>query len=418
MFDKWGLKMNKSEKVLTVFVGLIVSQLFFQVVSADTTYRVKSSDNLNKIAEREYEGSGLTNSQILVGLYASNPKAFKNGNINKLLRGKKLVLPDVSKIDQISHQEAELVLSARTKSKKIKKRRTKKRTKSKRKSKTRRNLAKNNLSSSQIKNAQKIDKLEKESESLRKRLDALLAQKSASDNKLNQLENSLEAALKKSAAAASSAAIMTNNVSTGAGVNEPGKKPQQEVNSTDEVSGVNKSSKSESELITQRANENLREANVLLEKNLQESKKENAERTRVSLAKEHALKAEQADSNVSTGSQTFDTSNKYLQWALLSLLLFPLIWFAKRMMGAKKAKEQPAWVTESEGQNGVLGAGSEQIDTYYQEAPVESSIKLDVASAYLESGNMDEAMELLNEILLEGNAEQQAQAQNLLNRYS
>ena len=183
--------------LVALTVTFMLSLLFVQGAFADTSYRVKSSDNLNKIAESQYEGSGLTKSQILVGLYASNPKAFKNGNINKLLRGRELVLPDADKIDQISHQEAELVLSARKKGKKVKKRRTKKRTKSKRKSKPRRKLVKNNQSSSQIKNAQKINRLEKESESLRKRLDALLAQKSASDNKLTQLESSLQTALKK-----------------------------------------------------------------------------------------------------------------------------------------------------------------------------------------------------------------------------
>jgi FimV-like protein len=268
-----------------------------------------------------------------------------------------------------------------------------------------------------VKSAQKIDKLERESESLRKRLDALLAEKSASDNKLTQLENSLQAALKKTTAVAGTVAMVTSKDTEDSDKKESTKEPEQKSVVTDKALEQQTQAISESEKITQRANENLRETNGLLEKNLQESKKDIAERTRESLAKEHAIKAEQAASNVASSSETFDTSNKYLQWALLSLLL--LIWFAKRFISAKKPKKQPAWATESNSQSGVLGGlGNKKIETHYQEAPVESSIKLDVASAYLESGNTDEAMEILNEILLEGSAEQKAQAQDLLNRYS
>jgi FimV-like protein len=405
--------MIKNKNLLAFVVSLFLSQIMTQGVFADTNYRVKSSDNLNKIAEKHYEDSGLTKSQIMVGIYASNPNSFKNGNINKLLRGQKLVLPDADKINQISDHEAELVLSARKK-RTLKKRRIKKRSKAKkRKSKPRKKLRTRKLAVSQAKDVKKINKLEKESESLRKRLDLLLAEKSARDNKLKELENSLQAALKKTAMAASTASAVVSDDKK-ANV-EPDKQVQ--INKVKSSAGAVKQTTSESELVTKRANEKLRETNELLEKNLQESKNEIAKRTRDSLAKEHAIKTSQT-SNTTEVSNTFDTSNKYLQWALLSLLLLPLVWFAKRFIGAKKVKQQPAWVSESENPSAVIGAGNEQIDTHYQEAPVESSIKLDVASAYLESGNTDEAMEILNEILLEGNPEQKSQAQDLLDRYS
>ena len=401
--------MIKNKNVLALLVGLFLSQIMIQGVFADTNYRVKSSDNLNKIAERHYEGSGLTKSQIMVGIYASNPKSFRNGDINKLLRGQKLVLPDADKINQISDYEAELVLSARKK-RKVKKRRVKKRSKAKRKNKPRRTQRTRKLAVSQAKDVQKINKLEKESESLRKRLDLLLEEQSATDNKLKELESSLQAALKKTAITASATSTVPSNDKKVA------VEPDKEVVINHSVAPVKKAM-SESELITKKANEKLRERNELLEKNLQESKKEMAKRTRDSLAKGHAVETSQA-SHKTEVLNTFDTSNKYLQWALLSLLLFPLVWFAKRFIGAKKTKEQPTWVVENESEKGVLGTANQQIDTHYQEAPVESSIKLDVASAYLESGNVEEAMEILSEILLEGNDEQKAQAQDLLDQYS
>ncbi len=404
--------MIKNKKLLALLVSLLFSQMMTQGVFADTNYRVKSSDNLNKIAERHYENSGLTKSQIMVGIYASNPKSFRNGNINKLLRGQKLVLPDADKINQISAHEAELVLSARKKGK-VKKRRVKKRSKVKRKSKPRKKKRARKLAVSQAKDVQKINKLEKESESLRKRLDLLLAEKSTRDNKLKELEDSLQAALKKTAIVASTASVVASGDKKA--IVEPDKQTQ--INNVNSSAEPVKKAASESELITKRANEKLRETNELLEKNLQESKKEIAKRTRDSLAKKQTVNTDQAPRTTEV-SNTFDTSNKYLQWALLSLLLLPLVWFAKRFIGGKKAKQQPAWVSESEGHSAVMGASNEHIDTHYQEAPVESSIKFDVASAYLESGNTDEAMEILNEILVEGSAEQKSQAQDLLDRYS
>ena len=419
---------------VVAFNTFILAFMLSQTAFADSNYRVKSSDNLISIAEKQYEGSGLTQSQILVGIYASNPKSFKNGNINKLLRGQKLVLPDANKIDQISHGEAELVLSARKQKKKErKKKRFKKRiksTKSKRKIKS--GKKKKTKSISQKRNVQKIEKLEKEGASLKIRLEKLMAEKNASDSKLKELEGSLQEALKKTAAI-----TMVSTVSEG----------------TKSEEGANKTvlekikETSESQKLTQRANEKLREKNNLLEKRLQESRKEAAGNARASLEKESVKRAikepqksipdnavevdnnkpdetdevtktdktNKIQSSSADGTSTFDSSNKYLQWALLSLLLLPLVWFAKRLITSKKVKEQPAWVTETEEPNDMLSATNERINTHYQEAPLESSIKLDVANAYLDAGNTDEAIEILNEIVAEGNEEQQAQAQALLN---
>ena len=419
--------MISNKKLLAVWVSFLLTLLFTQGTFADTSYQVKPSDNLNEIADKHYQGSGLTRSQILVGIYASNPKSFRNGDINKLRRGQKLVLPDADKIDKISPHEAELVLSAKTqktgKKKKIRKKSLKKR-RIKKRSKTKRKKKKSYRKSAialQKKSREKLNKLEKESELLKKRLDALLAEKSASDNKLKELEKSLQLALKEKAArskAVATASVVTNNKTT---TNETTtNESTTKTTSIEEAEKIKKepvSAISESERVTQKANEKLRETNALLEKNLQESKKEIASRTRNDLAKEQAIKTAQITAG-SSESIPFDTSNKYIQWALLSLLLFPLVWFAKRLLGGKKEEEQPAWVAETDGQSTLLATESTHIDTGYQEAPVESSIKLDVASAYLESGDTAEAVEILNEILSEGNAEQKAQAQELLDQYT
>jgi len=417
---------NKMKKI-AAFIIFTLAVILSQSTFADSNYRVKSSDNLTSIAAKQYDGSGLTRSQILVGIYASNPKSFKNGNINKLLRGQKLILPDADKIGKISHGEAELVLSARKKGKKKRFKKRVKSSKSKRKSKSRKK--RKVISASQKRSIKKIKKLEKEGETLKARLEKLMADKAVSDNKLKELEGSLQEALKKTAAIAT--------VSTVSEVT----KPEKDISKTP---AEKTKEASESDAVTKRANEKLREKNALLEQKLQESKKEIASKARAKLEKEQAIKEPQkpvinktdkadvsdpskenqgvkasAENKIQSTSgnstSTFDSSNKYLQWALLSLLIFPLVWFARRFITAKKVKEQPAWVVAAEEPNDMLSTTSERMNTHYQEAPLESSIKLDVASAYLDAGDTDEAILILNEIVLEGSEEQQAQAQALLN---
>lgn len=414
-------------KKIAAFIIFTLAVILSQSTFADSNYRVKSSDNLTSIAAKQYDGSGLTRSQILVGIYASNPKSFKNGNINKLLRGQKLILPDADKIGKISHGEAELVLSARKKGKKKRFKKRVKSSKSKRKSKSRKK--RKVISASQKRSIKKIKKLEKEGETLKARLEKLMADKAVSDNKLKELEGSLQEALKKTAAIAT--------VSTVSEVT----KPEKDISKTP---AEKTKEASESDAVTKRANEKLREKNALLEQKLQESKKEIASKARAKLEKEQAIKEPQkpvinktdkadvsdpskenqgvkasAENKIQSTSgnstSTFDSSNKYLQWALLSLLIFPLVWFARRFITAKKVKEQPAWVVAAEEPNDMLSTTSERMNTHYQEAPLESSIKLDVASAYLDAGDTDEAILILNEIVLEGSEEQQAQAQALLN---
>jgi len=414
-------------KKIAAFIIFTLAVILSQSTFADSNYRVKSSDNLTSIAAKQYDGSGLTRSQILVGIYASNPKSFKNGNINKLLRGQKLILPDADKIGKISHGEAELVLSARKKGKKKRFKKRVKSSKSKRKSKSRKK--RKVISASQKRSIKKIKKLEKEGETLKARLEKLMADKAVSDNKLKELEGSLQEALKKTAAIAT--------VSTVSEVT----KPEKDISKTP---AEKTKEASESDAVTKRANEKLREKNALLEQKLQESKKEIASKARAKLEKEQAIKEPQkpvinktdkadvsdpskenqgvkasAENKIQSTSgnstSTFDSSNKYLQWALLSLLIFPLVWFARRFITAKKVKEQPAWVVAAEEPNDMLSTTSERMNTHYQEAPLESSIKLDVASAYLDAGDTDEAIQILNEIVLEGSEEQQAQAQALLN---
>lgn len=57
-------------------------------------YQVARGDSLWMIAKRLSAGSGMTQQQMLDGIYSLNPQAFPNGDLNRLHAGQSLLLPD------------------------------------------------------------------------------------------------------------------------------------------------------------------------------------------------------------------------------------------------------------------------------------------------------------------------------------
>jgi len=97
--------------------------------------------------------------------------------------------------------------------------------------------------------------------------------------------------------------------------------------------------------------------------------------------------------------------------ALGILLLAGLLWklLSKPKNRRKKAAAQtptPAFVDY----NQAIDPAAE----IEQEPPLEVSIKLDVARAYIEAGDHNAAREMLNEVMDEGNTQQQLEAQGIL----
>lgn len=67
---------------------------------------VSSSDTLWSIASKVRPSNSVSIHQTLVAIYRANPDAFANGNINNLLRGKVLDIPDASSIQNVPQRAA------------------------------------------------------------------------------------------------------------------------------------------------------------------------------------------------------------------------------------------------------------------------------------------------------------------------
>ncbi|TQV82970.1 FimV/HubP family polar landmark protein [Aliikangiella coralliicola] len=74
--------------------------------SGSTYGPVSPNDTLWSIASKTRPDSQVTIHQTLVAIYRANPHAFANGNINNLMRGEVLQIPDANTISQVPHRAA------------------------------------------------------------------------------------------------------------------------------------------------------------------------------------------------------------------------------------------------------------------------------------------------------------------------
>ncbi|MCF6190041.1 MAG: hypothetical protein L3J51_06170 [Cocleimonas sp.] len=387
----------------TLFMALLLATVV-QAVSAETRYRVKSSDNLNGIVERFYDSSDLSKGQLMVGVLAKNPKAFRGGNINFLLRGKRLTLPDESEIAQISPEIASQLLSQHARFFRIG---------------ITGDLEAPTLDElsmepdvsrvgSVVKDmvlrqnqTKKIDQLQQESNVLKKQLEELLNAKTDRDNRLLELEKTLKQTLETAKKGAAKQATS--------------------------VGDPKELSEKENELET---------ANKLLQQKLQETKSELAENTHSNIVLERKVKNLKKEARVAEtkigesfvtpaikdikSNPTPDTKpSTGSSWAKL-LWLLPLILLAGfffHLFGKKKNIVDPADDTIANYEAEYLEANKD-IDPEFEEEDLETSIKLDVARAYIEAEDTPSALDILTEIMEEGSDEQRQQAHELLEKIS
>lgn len=408
------MKMNNR---LWSIAGLLLTFfLIMQTAVAETEYRVKSFDTLSRLVTKFYPKSRSKRVQIMVAVLAKNPHAFSGGNIHLLLKGQRLVLPTNAEIDQISSVEAQQVLSQHTRF--FRGRATGVLT-----IPTLNGKADREKTIAVVKKQTlKINQLEEESSQLKTQLDNLFKQKQKRDRELVQLEQQIK------------------DISENGGTEPQG-----------DVAQVKKS------------NKKLKETNEILQQKLVESKSELAENARSTMSLERKLsnlndrmhQGKAGESEVSntteqlmpaststsasvainekqipaTSSALADTTNnprnndKYF-WVLPLLLLLAvlfLLWLLARWFFGRNKKVideetdyEKDYASLIEEQDSIDYLNPEDSD--YDESALEPSIKLDVARAYIEADDNGSAINILEEIIQEGNDEQRKEAQEILSQ--
>lgn len=402
---------------------LTASLLVTSHLAADARYRVKLSDNLNQIVSRQYVNSDLTKSQLMVAILARNPRAFKGGNINFLMRGRRLVLPSEENIQVVSDDEAKAILrehasyfrrgitgnlslpdySGSSDSDREISRSSE--------NKTGYKLSNNDLEAlnTQYLNQQdKLKELEADREKLRKQLEKLTAEKKQSDAQLEQLE-----------------VKFNDNAKRKNGTFKEREKSQQALH--ENVLSEGKKKRMLEEHVSERTKK-LNESNSYLQKKLQETRSELAENTRENISLERQLgnlKGDKPQQNSSVAKEIGaakytteildDSSGSVLgkfAWLLPVLALFAALWFLLRyFLGGR---QNGVGSNESETYATPAFESGDAFDEDYEEVSLETSIKLDVARAYIEADDLSAANEILQEVIDEGSVEQQQEAIELM----
>ena len=176
------------KKVIFGFISVLL--LFqFSLVNAETTYKVKATDNMSKIVTKYYKKSGLTKPQLMIGILADNPKVFRRGNINALKRNELITIPDLSDLKVMDKQQAASLVARHNKH-------LRNRSKTTIAPPFDDNVSKkvdtNNLVKTQQEKLQKLKKLETERAELLAKLDKLIADEKQMDLQLEEIKKESE----------------------------------------------------------------------------------------------------------------------------------------------------------------------------------------------------------------------------------
>jgi len=385
----------KSNNRLWSIAGLFLSFLLVINASAETRYRVRYNDTLSHIVTRFYMPSRYSRAQIMVAILAKNPKAFRDGNINYLLRGKRLILPNDAEISQTSRADARELISQHARF-------------------FRSGISGLGLTAPSLnqggdkkktievveKQTQKISALEEESNKLRKQLDNLVKQKQKRDKELKELEEKIK-----------QYSLKEKSIPQG---------------SVEQI---------------EKRNQKLKETNEILQKKLIESKSDLAENARSTMRLERKLSnlreeidenknavASSATSSTAASGLTSDDKGGFAKlkdkfyWVLPLMLLAALLyllWLVARWFFARKKKVVEDY-DDSDKDYATLIEEHDSLDylnpenNNFEEESLEPSIKLDVARAYIEADDNDSALNILEEIMQEGTEEQVKEAKDIL----
>ena len=383
----------KTYKLTRLYLSLgfaLVASLLMNVAFAEIEYRVRYSDNLDRIVTNFYPERTLTKKQIMVSIFAQNSHAFNKGNIHFLLRGKKLVLPDENGLVPVSAEDAVALILSHAEQLRDEST-SKEKNKAEADAEKKQLALREEMAKSKKKQTQKIHQLETEGEALRLRLEKLLVAKDKREGKLAELEIAIQKSLEQ---------------------------PQ--------VSFSTEGMSREEVIRTQR----LKEQNKVLQQKLQESRSALAENSRSKISLERRLKdlknkPKQEKSAVITtkvdeaskagGDEkipVFDLSSKVI-W-LIPLFLLAGFWYLFSWIKKSKKRHNISYDDDLTSIKETYLDANEDFNPNYEEDSLEAGIKIDVANAYLEAGDVASAQDVLKDVIKEGSANQREAAQKTL----
>ena len=368
---------------------------------------------LNRVVDKNYPNSKLSKAQIMVAILAANPHAFRGGNINFMLRNKKLSLPAEDIIAAIPEANAAVLLEKHNRF--YQKGETGNltpptfiNTGSK--------VALEKLKQKHLAQSEQVEVLSEESTKLQKLVTRLEAEKEQRDRDLQALEEKIQA-LKES-----------GEVATGSGEASANEKILREKNEALQQQLI----ESKSELA-----ENNR-TTITLERRLgeaQEQQNKAVDNTTTQVAEENIVAPSSMDvvdapttdlsGNIINPEQSQSSGFDFSKFTWLLPLLAILVGLGlllKRFFGRKKHSDlnldevddydftTPKMTNEHRSDEFLMN----DVSDAPTEESLEVSIKLDVARAYMEAEDNQSAYEMLHEVLREGNEAQQKEANELL----
>ena len=399
------LFLSISMTVVAVFPDFLIADPINETVIAKGT--------LSGIVSKNYPNTQLSKAQIMIAILAANPHAFRGGNINFMSRNKKLSLPSETMIASIPVENAEALLlqhnyfyqQGKTGNLtpptfiQVNKKDT---------------AALERLKSEYSAQTRRVQELAVESTKLQNLVKHLEAEKNQRDEDLRLLEEKIQL------------------------LKESSKKRLPEEESENEQRLREKNAALQQQLIESKSEliENNR-TTISLERQVIELQKQQA--NRLNAAKDQIDNDQYMDNNAMPVTDTINIPKRNIKGNVLSLgkdsNLNKMIWLLflmtvllgagillKRFFTAKKHADlnldeiddfdfdTPKMVDTDRGDTTKIDAGSGA----NIEAPLEVSIKLDVARAYMEANDNHSAYKMLQEVLREGNKEQQKEANRLL----
>jgi len=415
----------KKATVPTLFTktlpSLFLSASFALLVASSTTAIADpiaktaiAKGTLNKVVDRNYPNSKLSKAQIMIAILSANPTAFKGGNINFMLRNRKLSLPTEDMIAAIPEENAAALL--------VKHNRFYQKGKTGNLTpptfiNTGNKVALDELKLKHSVQSKQVEELSEENTKLQTLVARLEAEKEKRDQDLQILEGKIQA-LKEAEGEATNTPSGETPLSEQRLINKNEALQQQLVESKSELAENNRTTIS----LERRLNEVQEQQNQIAADNTEQTPQENAVDPMSEMAQAPAT-----DLNGNIVSPEEKQSSGFniskLTWLLPLLAIFVgLGLLFKRFFGGKKHSDlnldeiddydftTPKMSTEDRNDD-YLATENNEVPV---EAPLEVSIKLDVARAYMEAEDNQSAYEMLHEVLQEGNADQQDEANQLL----